>query len=94
MDAQKGMIVKSKAGRDKGGLFIILGIDGDYVKIANGDKRKTDSPKKKKLKHLQLTGSVSEFIENKLEGGVKVTNNEVRIALAEYLEKQGGNFCG
>lgn len=94
MDARQGLIVRSKAGRDKGGLFIIIKLEGQYANIANGDGRKVDTPKRKKLKHLQLTGYLSEFIENKLNEGAKVTNNEVRIALAEYLEKQGGNFCG
>jgi len=94
MDVRVGLIVRSKAGRDKGGIFIILKLEGEYAYLANGDGRKVDCPKKKKLKHLQLTGFSSEFIENKLKEGAKVTNNEVRIALAEYLEKQGGNFCG
>ena len=94
MEAECGLIVRSKAGRDAGDLFIILRIENGYAYIANGDYRKVDCPKKKKLKHLQLTGFSSEFIENKLKEGAKVTNNEVRIALAEYLEKQGGNFCG
>ncbi len=94
MDVLRGQIVKSKAGRDKGDLFIVLRVEGEYVYMANGDGRKVDTPKRKKLKHLQLTETVSEFVSNKLSQTDKVTNNEVRIALAEYLEKQGGNFCG
>ena len=94
MDASCGLIVRSKAGRDKCGWFVILELDNDYALIANGDSRKVESPKRKKLKHLQLTGSLSEHISNKLSSGIDVTNSEVRTALAEYLEKQGGNFCG
>ena len=94
MDATNGLIVRSKAGRDKGGWFVILWHDNDYALITNGDSRKVESPKRKKLKHLQLTGSLSEFIADKLRSGIEVTNSEVRTALAEYLEKQGGNFCG
>lgn len=86
MEKLEGIIVRSKAGRDKGDLFVILKEEGEYVYIANGELRKVDRPKKKKLKHLQLTGYKSEFIAAKLVAG-GVTNREVRKALAEYSEK-------
>lgn len=48
-----GQIVKSKAGRDSGKVFIIIDIlDKDYVSIVDGKLRKLDNPKKKKIKHL------------------------------------------
>ncbi len=83
MEIKVGSIVRSKAGRDKGDFFIVLSADGDYVYLANGELRKVDKPKKKKLKHLQGTEQVSEFIINKLSQGLKVTNSEVRKALAQ-----------
>ena len=94
MDVKQGLIVRSKAGRDKGGWFVVLKHDDIYAYIADGDSRKVESPKRKKLKHLQLTGYSSEHIENKLCDEEMVENYEVRTALAEYLGKQGGNFCG
>ena len=84
MEDKAGLIVRSVAGRDTGELFIILRVEGDYAYIANGDLRKVDSPKKKKLRHLKSEGQYSEFIKNKLMNTGKVTNNEVRIAIAEY----------
>lgn len=86
MENMNGLVVRSKAGRDKGDLFIILRTENEYAYIANGELRKVDRPKKKKLRHLQLTGFVSEFIHNKLDSAGKVTNQEVRKALAEYSE--------
>ena len=83
MEIKVGSVVRSKAGRDKGDFFIVLAMDDDYVYMANGDLRKVDQPKKKKLKHLQGTEQVSEFIINKLSQGNKVTNSEVRKALAQ-----------
>ena len=83
MEIKVGSVVRSKAGRDKGDFFIVLAMDGDYVYMANGELRKVDQPKKKKLKHLQGTEQVSEFIINKLSQGNKVTNSEVRKALAQ-----------
>jgi ribosomal protein L14E/L6E/L27E len=79
-----GSIVKSKAGRDKGDLFIVLRHENEYTYLANGDLRKVDKPKKKKIKHLQGTNYVSEFISEKMKNIGKVTNSEVRKAIADY----------
>ncbi len=87
MNITEGLIVKSKAGRDKGDLFIVIRKDSEFVYIANGNLRKVDRPKKKKLKHLEDTGYVSEFVKNRLETLGKVTNQELRNALAEYLNR-------
>lgn len=86
MEVSAGMVVRSIAGRDKGDLFIVISREGDYAYLANGELRKVDRPKKKKLKHLQPSYAVSEFIQNKLETAGKVTNSEVRKALSEYNE--------
>lgn len=84
MEISEGSIVRSIAGRDKGGLFIVLSREGEYVFLANGELRKVDRPKRKKLKHIQGTNSVSEFVQNKISTVGKVTNSEVRKALAEF----------
>jgi len=76
-------VVYSKAGRDAGRRFIVIGIiDSVYVFIADGDLRKVEKPKKKKLKHLNLTNTVIEHIAQKLKSGAKVGNSEIRKALA------------
>ena len=47
-------IVRSKAGRDKGRLSIVLREDTDgYLEIADGMLRTLDKPKRKKLRHLE-----------------------------------------
>ncbi len=46
-----GQFVKSKAGRDKDRIFIIIEIvDEVYVRIVDGDLRRIESPKRKKIK--------------------------------------------
>ncbi len=93
-EMKPAMAVISKAGRDKGGLFLILRMEGEYAFVADGELRKVDRPKKKKLKHLQRVDYVSEFVENKLENGLRVTNSEVRRALGQYRENEGGHNIG
>jgi len=81
-----GQIVKSKSGRDKGWVFFIVSIvDENHVVVADGDYRRIENPKKKKIKHLQPYNRVSETIANKLKNGLKIEN----IELQRELEKSG-----
>ena len=85
MEVLVGSVVRSLAGHDKGDYFIVLRIDGDYAYLADGKLRKTESPKKKKLKHIQRSGIISQEILNKLQNNELVENFEVRKALAELV---------
>ncbi len=77
-----GRVAQSAAGRDKGRLFVIVSlIDEQYVYIADGDLRVLDRPKKKKLRHLRLRSEILQSIADKLKGGLKVFDAEVRSAL-------------
>ncbi len=78
-----GQLVRAKAGRDKGRQFFIVGIiDEKHVYIADGDKRRIEAPKKKKLMHLQVSGFVSDVVKERLENGEKVENALLRRQLA------------
>lgn len=79
-----GDIVVSRAGRDSGGYYIVMKLDGVYAYICDGELRKTDKPKKKKLKHLKNTGMRSQYAEAKLLQGLKVTNSELRREVEEF----------
>lgn len=81
-----GQIVFSKCGRDKGKPFIIMSLEEEYVYLVDGDLRKVDRPKLKKKKHIQATNTVNEWIKQKIIENTRLTNNDVRRALEEYLE--------
>jgi len=81
-----GDVVRSKNGRFKGEIFVVVGAEDDMVSLVNGKQRKMDSPKRKKIKHLEIGLGHSEHIGEKLEAGLKVTNNEVRITIRSYVE--------
>ena len=49
-----GMLAKSKAGHDKGRIYVIMNLDETYVYLVDGCVRKLDNPKKKKRKHVQI----------------------------------------
>ena len=74
-----GTLVISKAGRDIGELFIIIGIlDDKYVFISNGSQRSIEKPKKKKIKHLEFTSIVAEQIRDTIISDKQLTNSMVK----------------
>ncbi|WMJ80362.1 RNA-binding protein [Clostridium sp. MB40-C1] len=85
-----GRVVYSQAGRDSKKFFIIIDvIDKEYVSIIDGDLRKLDKPKKKKLKHLSLTNEVAENIKQLIISD-NLSNSKVR----KYLENREANKEG
>lgn len=80
-----GQIVKSISGRDSGKTFIIIDIlDDKYVLLVDGDLRRLDNPKRKKVKHLIPTKVVLDKIKNKIEAKEKFNNAYVRKLLASF----------
>lgn len=57
-DFKIGCAALSKAGRDKGRMFAVIALEGRFALIADGDLRKLDKPKRKKLMHMQCTDTV------------------------------------
>lgn len=49
-----GMLARSKAGHDKGNVYIIMDVDLTYVYLADGKTKTLNHLKKKKKKHVQL----------------------------------------
>ena len=49
-----GMLARSKAGHDKGHVYIIMKEEAAYVYLVDGNVRTLDRPKKKKKKHVQI----------------------------------------
>ena len=78
MEVTVGTIVFSKAGRDKGNILLVIKTEGNYAYVCDGNLRKTEKPKKKKLMHLQRTNYVLDIDEQ------NITNSQVRKILAEY----------
>jgi len=82
-----GQLVISTAGRDKGKVMLVIKIlDSNFVYVADGELRKVEKPKKKKIIHLKALNKKSDFIAQKLENKRKIYNEEVRKALEELLD--------
>jgi len=83
-----GRIVLSKAGRDKGRYFLVTGIvDDRTVSIADGDVRKIENSKKKKLIHLAVYGQPDEELIREARE-TSLTNKRIRALLASRVKLQ------
>ncbi|MCT4634337.1 MAG: KOW domain-containing RNA-binding protein [Firmicutes bacterium] len=78
-DFELGQYVFSKAGRDSGRPFIVIKVvDENFLMIVDGDLRKVDNPKLKKVKHLRMIDDVSLIVKDKIIKGEKISNALVR----------------
>ena len=80
-----GRFAISKAGHDKGSLYVIVAEEGDYVYLADGRLKSPDKPKKKLKKHIQpVYESVEQKLVEKLTSGEKVMPEEIKYAIKCY----------
>lgn len=80
----KGQVVFSKCGRDKTRPFIVFDFDDEYVYLVDGDLRKLEKPKKKKIIHVQMCKDVITDICKKLDDNLYLTDADIRKALEAY----------
>jgi ribosomal protein L14E/L6E/L27E len=87
LPVELGSIVISKAGRDQGRKFLVVGeVDDDFVMVANGALRKMDRQKKKRRKHLKPTGRKVEAAVQRLANGPAIEDHELRDWLSKEEE--------
>ena len=87
-----GMVVKATAGRDKGKFFVVAKIDGPFVWLADGKSRRLAAPKKKKVIHIEPTNDILSGIANKICEKKQIFDSELKSALRNYNESNGGTF--
>ncbi|MDO4593997.1 MAG: KOW domain-containing RNA-binding protein [Tissierellia bacterium] len=75
-----GQLVKSRCGRDKDRIFIIKEIlDDNYVLLIDGDLRKLEKPKLKKIKHINKINMALIDYKN-------LNDSQIRKAIKKYKE--------
>ena len=87
MEIAKSNIVRSDAGRDKGKLFVVLAVEGEFLLLADGKSRKVEHPKRKKRRHVLFVSAEETRLADKLKRGEKITNSELRRTLAIFREE-------
>ncbi|MDR3207440.1 MAG: KOW domain-containing RNA-binding protein [Oscillospiraceae bacterium] len=81
-------IVLSLRGHDAGNHMVVLAVEGEFLFLADGKRRRAEKPKRKKQKHVELAAESDSRVALKLRAGEKVTNNELRRALADFIAQR------
>lgn len=79
---QPGIFARSKAGHDKGEVFVIISQEDEYVYLVDGKNRPLTKPKKKKMKHIQPILKKAAAYETAWENGIK--NEDIRRIVKSY----------
>ncbi len=74
MDIARSDIVKAAAGRDKGKLFFVLDVEGDFLLLADGKTRKLERPKRKKRKHVVFQARIDCRATEKIRSGDRLVD--------------------
>ena len=76
----KGLVVRSRAGHDKGDFLAVLEVQDGWALTVDGKRRPLERPKRKKQIHLAVTDTV--LGEEQME-----TNRKLRNALRPFRER-------
>ncbi len=83
-----GQIVRIVQGREAGQYAVVIDVlDGRFVLLADGEKRKYDRPKKKNMQHIELMDFISPEVQNSLLETGRVTNGKLRFAVSKYINE-------
>lgn len=75
MNVLQGSLVRSLAGHDKGSYYVVVGVEGKAVLIADGKEHKLERLKKKNMKHIKVMEHIFD-----LNG---ITNKKLRKLINE-----------
>lgn len=83
-----GSFVYSKAGHDKGQVYIIIRETEEYIYLSDGKIRTLDKLKRKNKKHVQSINFTDESICEKLIRQEPIRNEEIKRAIKCYLSRE------
>jgi large subunit ribosomal protein L14e len=92
-----GQYVKSLAGRDRNHYYLIMGLIGEkFLWVSDGHYHPRSKPKKKNIKHLQITMMVDKKIEEAILRGEAVTDSDIIKAIRRMKNEleEGERFHG
>lgn len=85
-----GQLVRSKAGRDAGQFFLVVGIQNSrVVAVADGKLRRIARPKIKNAKHLEAFAVTLKEAQARFAAPSVITDRTVAEAIRELLAELG-----
>lgn len=83
-----GMMAWSRAGHDRGKLYVIVEVGEEFVWLSDGRLRPLDNPKKKRWKHIQVRKQIPEELRGLL--WEQVRNEEIRRSIKAVQQEISG----
>nr|WP_048601045.1 KOW domain-containing RNA-binding protein [Rubeoparvulum massiliense] len=84
-----GEIVRICRGRDAGNYAIIVGFEDDrYLLLADGNKRKFDTPKKKNISHVEFQHAIAPDVVKAMHENNRVSNGKIRFAIQQFITER------
>ena len=83
---EKGMFAISKAGHDKGNIYVIWEQKEDVLFLVDGQRKTLARPKKKNRKHVQIVKEIPEELKNLLRQSV--TDETIKYILKRYRKEK------
>ena len=94
MEIMRAHLIEATAGREKGKLLYVMETDGEYLLLADGKSRRVEAPKRKKRKHVRFVAAHSDRVADKIRENERVTNSELRKAIASHGEAENSDQEG
>ena len=91
---ERGCIVRSTPGHDKGDLLLVLGMEDGLALVCDGKRRRKAKPKRKKPSHVDMVcgNSFPHPDLDRLRRDGVLSDKGIRRALAAFRDtEQGGN---
>ncbi len=83
-----GQFVTSKAGHDKGTLYLVVAEEGDFAALCDGRLKLLESPKRKRKKHIQpICSTAGKELVQALEEKC-ATDEQIQYAISQYKALQ------
>jgi len=80
-----GQFAFSRAGHDRGRLYVVSAEGDDFVYLCDGKGKTPETPKKKNRRHIQpVNGFAEQELVSRLTEGKKVYPEEIRLAIKKF----------
>lgn len=80
---KRGMVVISLNGREAGRCMAVLSEEGSRVLLADGKRRKLETPKRKNPRHLRITGQEISEASMATDRELRRTLHKVSVHITE-----------
>lgn len=79
-----GMLAESRAGHDRGKIYVIIKEDEEYVYLSDGQLKPLDKLKKKNRKHIQI---IRRPVQEKIHIGEELKNEDIKRVIKLFQKK-------